>query len=182
MDYKVTHIKTKGDDSFKFYDKGAIRGIKSSYTEESSIDDNGYYVKDENGYITIKKTTYSAATENTLGLVSVPSLIDNDEETYYNDLKLDNGKLIFKDKIKKIWLGGTSSGNVAIDNGTAIIPKMTTTKLGVAKVNSNQSVKIDNDGYLYTQFSGGWTDITKEETEIDFSSLISEGLLSLGEY
>ena len=44
MAYKVTHIKTKGDDSFEFYDKGAIRGIKPSFTEESGTDSNGYYI------------------------------------------------------------------------------------------------------------------------------------------
>ena len=49
MAYKVTHIKTKGDDSFEFYDKGAIRGIKPSFTEESGTDSNGYYIKDDNG-------------------------------------------------------------------------------------------------------------------------------------
>ena len=82
MAYKVTHIKTKGDDSFEFYDKGAIRGIKPSFTEESGTDSNGYYIKDDNGYITIKKITYSAATEDALGLISVPSSIEKDGKKY----------------------------------------------------------------------------------------------------
>ena len=100
MAYKVTHIKTKGDDSFEFYDKGAIRGIKPSFTEESGTDSNGYYIKDDNGYITIKKITYSAATEDALGLISVPSSIEKDGKKYTNDLILESGKLSFKDKIK----------------------------------------------------------------------------------
>ena len=66
MAYKVTHIKTKGDDSFEFYDKGAIRGIKPSFTEESGTDSNGYYIKDDNGFITIKKTTYYTTNKDTI--------------------------------------------------------------------------------------------------------------------
>ena len=174
MAYKITHIKTKGNESFEFYDKGAIRGIKSSFDEESITDSNGYYIKDDNGFITIKKTTYYPATKDTLGLVSVPQYIDN-------DLKLEDGKLTFRDKIKQICLGGASDGYITITDGTATIPKMSQTKLGVAKVNNTQSVKIDNDGNLYLKFSGGWTDITKEETEIDFNNLINEGFLTLGD-
>lgn len=181
MAYKVTHIKTKGDDSFEFYDKGAIRGIKSSFDEESITDSNGYYIKDDNGFITIKKTTYYPATKDTLGLVSVPPYIDDDEEID-NDLKLEDGKLTFRDKIKQICLGGTSDGNIAESNGIVIIPKMSQTKLGVAKVNNKQSVRIDDDGNLYLKFSGGWTDIAIEETEIDFNNLINEGFFALGEY
>lgn len=181
MAYKITHIKTKGNESFEFYDKGAIRGIKSSFEEESITDSNGYYIKDDNGFITIKKTTYYPATKDTLGLVSVPPYIDDDEEID-NDLKLEDGKLTFRDKIKQICLGGTSDGNITESNGIVIIPKMSQTKLGVAKVNNKQSVKIDNDGNLYLKFSGGWTDIAIEETEIDFNSLINEGFFALGEY
>ena len=181
MAYKITHIKTKGNESFEFYDKGAIRGIKSSFDEESITDSNGYYIKDDNGFITIKKTTYYPATKDTLGLVSVPTYIDDDEEID-NDLQLKDGKLTFRDKIKQICLGGASDGYITITNdGNAIIPKMSQTKLGVAKVNNTQSVKIDNDGNLYLKFSGGWTDITKEETEIDFNNLINEGFLTLGD-
>lgn len=180
MAYKITHIKTKGNESFEFYDKGAIRGIKSSFNEESSTDSNGYYIKDDNGFITIKKTTYYPATKDTLGLVSVPPYIDDDEEID-NDLQLEDGKLTFRDKIKQICLGGASDGYITITDGTATIPKMSQTKLGVAKVNNTQSVKIDNDGNLYLKFSGGWTDITKEETEIDFNNLINEGFLTLGD-
>lgn len=179
MAYKITHIKTKGNESFEFYDKGAIRGIKSSFDKESSTDSNGYYIKDDNGFITIKKTTYYPATKDTLGLVSVPQYINDDEEID-NDLKLEDGKLTFRDKIKQICLGGAS--DVSITDGTAIIPKMSQTKLGVAKVNNTQSVKIDDDGNLYLKFSGGWTDIAIEETEIDFNNLINEGFLDLGEY
>lgn len=181
MAYKITHIKTKGNESFEFYDKGAIRGIKSSFDEESITDSNGYYIKDDNGFITIKKTTYYPATKDTLGLVSVPQYIDDDEEID-NDLQLKDGKLTFRDKIKQICLGGTSDGNITDNNGTVIIPKMSQTKLGVAKVNNKQSVKIDDDGNLYLKFSGGWTDIAIEETEIDFNNLINEGFLALGEY
>ena len=50
MAYKITHIKTKGNESFEFYDKGAIRGIKSSFDEESITDSNGYYIKDGKTY------------------------------------------------------------------------------------------------------------------------------------
>lgn len=181
MAYKITHIKTKGNESFEFYDKGAIRGIKSSFDEESITDSNGYYIKDDNGFITIKKTTYYPATKDTLGLVSVPQYIDDDEEID-NDLKLEEGKLTFRDKIKTICLGGASDGYITITDGTATIPKMSQTKLGVAKVNNKQSVKIDDDGNLYLKFSGGWTDIAIEETEIDFNNLINEGFLALGEY
>ena len=181
MAYKITHIKTKGNESFEFYDKGAIRGIKSSFYEESITDSNGYYIKDDNGFITIKKTTYYPATKDTLGLVSVPQYVDDDEEID-NDLRLENGKLTFRDKIKQICLGGASDGNITDINGTVIIPKMSQTKLGVAKVNNKQSVKIDDDGNLYLKFSGGWTDIAIEETEIDFNNLINEGFLALGEY
>lgn len=179
MAYKITHIKTKGNESFEFYDKGAIRGIKSSFDQESSTDSNGYYIKDDNGFITIKKTTYYAATNDTLGLVSVPQYIDDDEEID-NDIQLKDGKLTFRDKIKQICLGGASE-SITDSNGTVIIPKMSQTKLGVAKVNNKQSVKIDGDGNLYLKFSGGWTDITKEETEIDFNNLINEGFLTLGD-
>ena len=181
MAYKITHIKTKGNESFEFYDKGAIRGIKSSFDEESITDSNGYYIKDDNGFITIKKTTYYPATKDTLGLVSVPQYIDDDEKID-NDLKLEDGKLTFRDKIKQICLGGTSDGNIAESNGIVIIPKMSQTKLGVAKVNNKQSVRIDDDGNLYLKFSGGWTDIAIEETEIDFNNLINEGFFALGEY
>ena len=181
MAYKITHIKTKGNESFEFYDKGAIRGIKSSFDEESSTDGNGYYIKDDNGFITIKKTTYYPATKDTLGLVSVPPYIDDDEEID-NDLKLEDGKLTFRDKIKQICLGGTSDGNITEINGTVIIPKMSQAKFGVAKVNNKQSVRIDDDGNLYLKFSGGWTDIAIEETEIDFNNLINEGFFALGEY
>ena len=181
MAYKITHIKTKGNESFEFYDKGAIRGIKSSFDEESITDSNGYYIKDDNGFITIKKTTYYPATKDTLGLVSVPQYIDDDEE-FDNDLKLEDGKLTFRDKIKQICLGGTSDGNITESNGIVIIPKMSQTKLGVAKVNNKQSVRIDDDGNLYLKFSGGWTDIAIEETEIDFNNLINEGFFALGEY
>ena len=180
MAYKITHIKTKGNETFEFYDKGAIRGIKSSFDKESSTDENGYYIKDDNGFITIKKTTYYAATNDTLGLVSVPQYFDDDEEIN-NDLKLEDGKLTFRDKIKQICLGGTSDGYITENNGTVIIPKMSQTKLGVAKVNNKQSVKIDDDGNLYLKFSGGWTDIAIEETEIDFNNLINEGFLTLGD-
>ena len=181
MAYKITHIKTKGNESFEFYDKGAIRGIKSSFDEESITDSNGYYIKDDNGFITIKKTTYYPATKDTLGLVSVPPYIDDDEEID-NDLKLEDGKLTFRDKIKQICIGGTSDGNITEINGTVIIPKMSQTKLGVAKVNNKQSIRIDDDGNLYLKFSGGWTDIAIEETEIDFNNLINEGFFALGEY
>ena len=181
MAYKITHIKTKGNESFEFYDKGAIRGIKSSFDEESITDSNGYYIKDDNGFITIKKTTYYPATKDTLGLVSVPQYIDDDEE-FDNDLKLEDGKLTFREKIKQICLGGTSDGNITESNGTVIIPKMSQTKLGVAKVNNKQSIRIDDDGNLYLKFSGGWTDIAIEETEIDFNNLINEGFFVLGEY
>ena len=181
MAYKITHIKTKGNESFEFYDKGAIRGITSSFDEDSITDSNGYYIKDDNGFITIKKTTYYPATKDTLGLVSVPPYIDDDEEID-NDLKLEDGKLTFRDKIKQICLGGTSDGNIAESNGIVIIPKMSQTKLGVAKVNNKQSVRIDDDGNLYLKFSGGWTDIAIEETEIDFNNLINEGFFALGEY
>ena len=179
MAYKVTHIKTKGDDSFEFYDKGAIRGIKPSFTEESSTDSNGYYIKDDNGYITIKKITYSAATEEALGLISVPSSIEKDGKKYKNDLILESGKLSFKDKIKKICIGDNIT-ELSINDDAVIIPKMATNKLGVAMVHSSQSIKVDDDGYLYIQFTNGWTDITNEKTEINFSQLIDEGSLSLG--
>ncbi len=182
MAYKITHIKTKGNETFEFYDKGAIRGIKSSFDKESITDSNGYYIKDDNGFITIKKTTYYPATKDTLGLVSVPPYIDDDEE-FDNDLQLKDGKLTFRDKIKQICLGGTGDGYITVSkDGTVIIPKMSQTKLGVAKVNNKQSVKIDDDGNLYLKFSGGWTDIAIEETEIDFNNLINEGFLKLGEY
>ena len=62
-----------------------------------------------------------------------------------------------------------------------IIPKMATNKLGVAMVHSSQSIKVDDDGYLYIQFTNGWTDITNEKTEIDFNKLVEEGLLPLGD-
>lgn len=180
MAYKVTHIKTKGDDSFEFYDKGAIRGIKSSFTEESSTDGNGYYVKDDNGYITIKKITYSAATEDALGLISVPSSsTDKDGKEYTNDLILESGKLSFKDKIKKICIGNNLNELPITYNDEVIIPKMATDSLGVAMVHSSQSIKVDDDGYLYIQFTDNWTDITNEKNEINFSQLIDEGLLSL---
>ena len=55
---------------------------------------------------------------------------------------------------------------------------MATDKLGVAMVHSSQSIKV-NDGYLYIQFTDGWTDITNEKTEIDFNKLVEEGSLSL---
>ena len=180
MAYKVTHIKTKGDDSFEFYDKGAIRGIKPSFTEESGTDSNGYYIKDDNGYITIKKITYSAATEDALGLISVPSSIEKDGKKYTNDLILESGKLSFKDKIKKICIGDNITELSINDDDAVIIPKMATDKLGVAMVHSSQSIKVDDDGYLYIQFTNGWTDITNEKTEIDFNKLIDEGSLSLG--
>ena len=181
MAYKVTHIKTKGDDSFEFYDKGAIRGIKPSFTEESGTDSNGYYIKDDNGYITIKKITYSAATEDTLGLISVPSSIEKDGKEYTNDLILESGKLSFKDKIKKICIGDNIKVLPINSDDAVIIPKMTTDSLGVAMVNSSQSIKVDDNGYLYIQFTDGWTDITNEKTEINFNKLVEEGLLSLGD-
>ena len=181
MAYKVTHIKTKGDDSFEFYDKGAIRGIKPSFTEESGTDSNGYYIKDDNGYITIKKITYSAATEDTLGLISVPSSIEKDGKEYTNDLILESGKLSFKDKIKKICIGDNIKVLPINSDDAVIIPKMTTDSLGVAMVHSSQSIKVDDNGYLYIQFTDGWTDITNEKTEINFNKLVEEGLLSLGD-
>lgn len=181
MAYKVTHIKTKGDDSFEFYDKGAIRGIKPSFTEESSTDSNGYYIKDDNGYITIKKITYSAATEDALGLISVPSSIEKDGKEYTNDLILESGKLSFKDKIKKICIGDNIKVLPINSDDAVIIPKMTTDSLGVAMVHSSQSIKVDDNGYLYIQFTDGWTDITNEKTEINFNKLVEEGLLSLGD-
>ena len=181
MAYKVTHIKTKGDDSFEFYDKGAVRGIKPSFTEESGTDSNGYYIKDDNGYITIKKITYSAATEDTLGLISVPSSIEKDGKKYTNDLILESGKLSFKDKIKKICIGDNIKVLPINSDDAVIIPKMTTDSLGVAMVNSSQSIKVDDNGYLYIQFTDGWTDITNEKTEINFNKLVEEGLLSLGD-
>ena len=181
MAYKVTHIKTKGDDSFEFYDKGAVRGIKPSFTEESGTDSNGYYIKDDNGYITIKKITYSAATEDTLGLISVPSSIEKDGKEYTNDLILESGKLSFKDKIKKICIGDNIKVLPINSDDAVIIPKMTTDSLGVAMVNSSQSIKVDDNGYLYIQFTDGWTDITNEKTEINFNKLVEEGLLSLGD-
>ena len=181
MAYKVTHIKTKGDDSFEFYDKGAIRGIKPSFTEESGTDSNGYYIKDDNGYITIKKITYSAATEDTLGLISVPSSIEKDGKEYTNDLILESGKLSFKDKIKKICIGDNIKVLPINSDDAVIIPKMTTDSLGVAMVNSSQSIKVDDNGYLYIQFTDGWTDITNEKTEINFNKLVEEGLLSVGD-
>ena len=181
MAYKVTHIKTKGDDSFEFYDKGAVRGIKPSFTEESGTDSNGYYIKDDNGYITIKKITYSAATEDTLGLISVPSSIEKDGKEYTNDLILESGKLSFKDKIKKICIGDNIKVLPINSDDAVIIPKMTTDSLGVAMVHSSQSIKVDDNGYLYIQFTDGWTDITNEKTEINFNKLIDEGLLSLGD-
>ena len=181
MAYKVTHIKTKGDDSFEFYDKGAIRGIKPSFTEESGTDSNGYYIKDDNGYITIKKITYSAATEDALGLISVPSSIEKDGKKYTNDLILESGKLSFKDKIKKICIGDNITELSINDDDAVIIPKMATDKLGVAMVHSSQSIKVDDNGYLYIQFTNGWTDITNEKTEIDFNKLVEEGSLSLGD-
>ena len=180
MAYKVTHIKTKGDDSFEFYDKGAIRGIKPSFTEESGTDSNGYYIKDDNGYITIKKITYSAATEDALGLISVPSKIEKDGKEYINDLILESGKLSFKDKIKKICIGDNLKELPINSDDAVIIPKITTDSLGVAMVHSSQSIKVDDNGYLYIQFTDGWTDITNEKTEINFSQLIDEGSLSLG--
>ena len=181
MAYKVTHIKTKGDDSFEFYDKGAVRGIKPSFTEESSTDSNGYYIKDDNGYITIKKITYSAATEDTLGLISVPSSIEKDGKEYTNDLILESGKVSFKDKIKKICIGDNIKVLPINSDDAVIIPKMTTDSLGVAMVHSSQSIKVDDNGYLYIQFTDGWTDITNEKTEINFNKLVEEGLLSLGD-
>ena len=181
MAYKVTHIKTKGDDSFEFYDKGAVRGIKPSFTEESGTDSNGYYIKDDNGYITIKKITYSAATEDTLGLISVPSSIEKDGKEYTNDLILESGKLSFKDKIKKICIGDNIKVLPINSDDAVIIPKMTTDSLGVAMVHSSQSIKVDDNGYLYIQFTDGWTDITNEKTEINFNKLVEEGLLSLGD-
>ena len=181
MAYKVTHIKTKGDDSFEFYDKGAIRGIKPSFTEESSTDSNGYYIKDDNGYITIKKITYSAATEDALGLISVPSSIEKDGKKYTNDLILESGKLSFKDKIKKICIGDNIKVLPINSDDAVIIPKMTTASLGVAMVHSSQSIKVDDNGYLYIQFTDGWTDNTNKKTEINFNKLVEEGLLSLGD-
>ena len=181
MAYKVTHIKTKGDDSFDFYDKGASRVIKPSLTEESNTDSNGYYIKDDNGYITIKKITYSAATEDALGLISVPSSIEKDGKEYTNDLILESGKLSFKDKIKKICIGDNIKVLPINSDDAVIIPKMTTDSLGVAMVHSSQSIKVDDNGYLYIQFTDGWTDITNEKTEINFNKLVEEGLLSLGD-
>ena len=181
MAYKVTHIKTKGDDSFEFYDKGAVRGIKPSFTEESGTDSNGYYIKDDNGYITIKKITYSAANEDALELISVPSSIKKDGKEYTNDLILESCKLSFKDKIKKICIGDNIKALPINSDDAVIIPKMTTDSLGVAMVHSSQSIKVDDNGYLYIQFTDGWTDITNEKTEINFNKLVEEGLLSLGD-
>ena len=48
-------------------------------------------------------------------------------------------------------------------------------------VHSSQSIKVDDNGYLYIQFTDGWTDITNEKTEINFNKLVEEGLLSLGD-
>ena len=49
----------------------------------------------------------------------------------------------------------------------------------------NEILKVDDllndDGYLYIQFTNGWTDITNEKTEIDFNKLVEEGLLPLGD-
>ena len=177
MAYKVTHIKTKGDDSFEFYDKGAIRGIKPSFTEESGTDSNGYYIKDDNGYITIKKITYSAATEDALGLISVPSSIEKDGKKYTNDLILESGKLSFKDKIKKICIGDNITELSINDDDAVIIPKMETDKIGVAMVHTSPSIKVDHAGYRYIQFTNGWTDIPNEKTEIDFNKLVEEGSL-----
>ena len=58
VDCNTKGLYVQGIYSFEFYDKGAIRGIKPSFTEESGTDSNGYYIKDDNGYITIKKITF----------------------------------------------------------------------------------------------------------------------------
>ena len=60
------------------------------------------------------------------------------------------------------------------DDDAVIIPKMATDKLGVAMVHSSQSIKVDDDGYLYIQFTNGWTDITNEKTEINFFIFIAK--------
>ena len=111
----------------------------------------------------------------------MPSSIEKDGKKYTNDLILESGKLSFKDKIKKICIGDNITELSINDDDAVIIPKMATDKLGVAMVHSSQSIKVDDDGYLYIQFTNGWTDITNEKTEIDFNKLVKEGLLPLGD-
>ena len=110
----------------------------------------------------------------------LPSSIEKDGKKYTNDLILESGKLSFKDKIKKICIGDNIKVLPINSDDAVIIPKMTTDSLGVAMVHSSQSIKVDDNGYLYIQFTDGWTDITNEKTEINFNKLIDEGSLSLG--
>ena len=168
----LTYIKTNGN-KFRFTDKTSIKKIIFG-NSDSGID--GVYSPDQNGTIYIKLKDYSIATNSSLGMVSIPEyLSDNETE---NGIKLStDGKITVKFPIKEIKDG--SNKTIEVNNSVLKIPNASEYDYGLIKIGENgYCIKADN-GKLYVKFSEGWTDVKKEMEDINFEELIDLKLLSL---
>lgn len=173
---RITCIKSANGDQINFYDKGAIRGIKLNKTK------NEYLLPDEDGNLILDVQEYESATDKRMGLVAIPTT--GPDVGIKNDLILEHGQLYVNFPIKQI---ADENGNMfkVTDNfnKTLNIRTAKENSLGLVQINtgSNYCVK-SNEGYLYVEFSEGYTDIGKEKTNIDFEELINAGRLSEGVY
>ena len=166
----ITKVKSSGNDTtYNLYDTTAVRGVTLNGIPGD---------KDPDGIVSLQTNVYSKAAKTSLGLVKVPTLINEDLE---NDIALgDNGELFVKFPIKKVKIGGFEK---SINNQTLEIPKAAIDTYGAIRLSSNNDycIKIDANGYLYTMFSNEYTDVAKEDEEIDFENLVSSGVISLEE-
>lgn len=175
---KITHVKTNIGNTFSFSDKSAIKKIIFGKQDKGT---NGVYSPDSDGIVYIKLKDYSIATDESLGMVSVPRYL-NDNQTE-NGIKLSqDGKITVNFPIKGIMDG---SGNyLNINNSILQIPNANNNNYGLVKTSSNPDycVKVEENGTLYIKFSEGWTDVCKETEYIDFNIMKDIGRLSLEEY
>ncbi len=166
----ITKIKSKSNnETYNLYDTTAVRGVTLNGVPGDI---------DKDGIVSLQTNTYTKASKLSLGLIKVPALISEDNE---NGATLgENGELYVDFPIKKLRIGGFEK---TINNKTIDIPKAAIDVYGTVRLtnNNNYCIKIDTNGCLYTSFSGGYTDIVKEEEYIDFENFLSTGIINLEE-
>lgn len=182
----ITKVKSKSsNETFDIYDLKAVKSISLNGEPQGM---------DGNGHVNLKFSGAAAASDNMMGLVLVKSLLTEGDIQYPNDLKLTPqvGALVVDIPIHKITVDGREQKPKSKMDKTVDIKKSTDTPKAVTTLTDTPfgvvatknegayAVKCEN-GYLYVQFSEGYTDIIKEVEDIDFDDLINNKYLVLPE-
>lgn len=182
----ITKVKSRSsDESFDIYDLKAVKSISLNGELQGM---------DGNGHVNLNFSGAAAASESMIGLVLVKKLLVDEDTQYPNDIKLtpQSGALEVDIPIHKITIDGREQKPNSKMDKTVDLKKSTDTDKAVStitdtpfgvvatKSNGEYAVKCES-GYLYVQFSEGYTDIIKETDDIDFDDLIKNKYLVMPE-